>query len=201
MELIRRGPEPPAKLAIFPGAFNPPTRAHLALAESALDRVGEVLFVLPRHFPHKEFEKVGFPERLRLLEQALAPYPRFSLAASTGGLFIDIARESRKYYPPSTDLLFLCGRDAAERIVNWDYGEPQAFRRQLEEYQLLVARRGDDYHPPPDLAAFIHPLDTPAGWDDVSATEVRRRIAAGKPWRHLVPSPIAPLVERLYHSR
>jgi nicotinic acid mononucleotide adenylyltransferase len=35
-------------------------------------------------------------------------------------------------------------------------------------------------------------------WDAVSATEVRRRIAAGEPWQALVPSPIARLVEDFY---
>jgi nicotinic acid mononucleotide adenylyltransferase len=198
MDLIRRPVEAPAKLAIFPGTFNPPTRAHLALGEAALGHADEVLFVLPRAFPHKQYEKVGFTGRLRLLEEALAPYPRFSLAVSTGGLFIDIARESRQHYPRPTELLFLCGRDAAERIVNWDYGDPEAFRRQCKEYHLLVARRGNEYTPPPGFAACIHQLSLPADWDEVSATTVRERLATGEQWQHLVPPQIVPLVEKLY---
>jgi hypothetical protein len=41
----------------------------------------------------------------------------------------------------NAQLLFICGRDAAERIVAWDYGEPDAFRRMLDQFELLVAAR------------------------------------------------------------
>lgn len=198
MDLILRVDVLPARLAVFPGTFNPPTRAHLALAEAALREVDEVLFVLPRAFPHKEYEGASFSERLRLLSGALASHRRFSLAASEGGLFIDIARECRAHYPGSTDLLFLCGRDAAERIVNWDYGDPDALRRMLDEFGLLVARRQGDYDPPPDLRSRIHPLTVGPDWDEVSATAVRQRIAVGEPWHDLVPDTILGLVEEIY---
>ena len=50
-------------LAILAGAFNPPTRAHLAMADAALAVVDEVLFTLPRAFPHKEFTRAEFETR------------------------------------------------------------------------------------------------------------------------------------------
>lgn len=198
MDLIRRADSIPARLAVFPGTFNPPTCAHLALAEAALGRVEEVVFVLPRAFPHKGYEGATFEQRLRLLREAVSANPRFSVASSAGGLFIDIAREVRQHYPSPTELLFLCGRDAAERIVHWDYGEPGAFARMLQEFGLLVARRGDEYSPPAELASRIHPLPVGCEWDEVSATEVRVRLAAGKDWRHLVPAGIVPLVSEYY---
>lgn len=201
MIFYRRAPGEPATLGILAGTFNPPTRAHLALARAALARVDEVLFVLPRRFPHKAYEGASFEERVHMLEIALAELPRASLAASEGGLFIEIARECRAVYPASTQLFFVCGRDAAERIVNWDYGRPGAIREQLREYQLLVAPRGGVWQPPADLADRIHPLAMEEGYDEVSATEVRERIRSGKPWRHLVPESIADLVERIYAPR
>src|SRR5947207_1957574 len=126
-----RSNQAPAKLAILPGAFNPPTRAHLAMAEAALSLADEVVFVLPRAFPHKEYSGAPFAARLAWLRAALAGNPRFSLAASDRGLFIDIAREAQAHYDPAPELLVLCGRDAAERIVNWDYGEGEDIRKQL----------------------------------------------------------------------
>src|SRR5437773_2599878 len=122
MDFYFRATGTPARLAILPGAFNPPTRAHLAMAESALAVVDEVLFVLPRAFPHKRYTGAGFEHRVELLQAALAGAPHFSLAASDRGLFIDMAREARVDYGAATELFILCGRDAAERIVNWDYG-------------------------------------------------------------------------------
>jgi nicotinic acid mononucleotide adenylyltransferase len=97
-------------------------------------------------------------------------------------------------------LFFLCGRDAAERIVNWDYGEPGAIVEQLREYRLLVAPRAGRYEPPPALCARIQALPIPGGYDEVSASEVRVKIARGERWEHLVPEPIVPLVRKIYGS-
>ncbi len=198
MEFFRRAEGSPSKLGVLAGAFHPPTQAHLALARAALDNVDEVVFVLPRRFPHKRYEKVGLEDRLRLVLAATAGEPRFSVAVSEGGLFIEIARECKQAYGPGVDVWFLCGRDAAERIVNWDYGEPGAFARQLETYGLLVAPRGGPYEPPVEYRNRIHPLTVPGGYDEVSSTAVREAIRAGRPWEHLVPETIVPEVRRLY---
>jgi nicotinate (nicotinamide) nucleotide adenylyltransferase len=186
----------PAKLAILPGAFNPPTRAHLAMAEAALATADEVLFALPRTFPHKEYTGSEFETRLEWLRAALAGYPRFSLAVTEGGLFIEIAQEARAVYGPGTELFFLCGRDAAERIVGWDYGEGDGIHKQLESFALLVASRGGVYEPPPQIRNRVHALTLPPELDEVSSSEVRRRIRAGEPWRHLTPDTIARLIEQ-----
>lgn len=198
MTFYRRAPGVPARLGILAGTFNPPTRAHLALARAALERVDEVLFALPRRFPHKSYEGASFEDRVRMLQAALEDCERCSLAATEGGLFIEIARECRSAYPPGTELFFICGDDAAERIVNWDYGHPDAIREQLREFQLLVAPRARAWQPPAELRDRIHPLPLEGGYEHVSATEVRRRIREGEPWRHLVPETIVAMVERIY---
>ena len=77
------------RLGILPGAFNPPTRAHMALARASLAVTDEVLFVLPRAFPHKVYDGASFPDRLEMLRQALADEPRFSIASTDAGLFLD----------------------------------------------------------------------------------------------------------------
>lgn len=179
-------------------AFNPPTRAHLALAAESLHHADETLLVLPRAFPHKSYEGPGFADRLRLIQHAVAHEPRFSVAASEHGLFAEIADELADWYDPSTRILFVCGRDAAERIVNWDYGEAGAFQKMLDRFELLVASRGGEYSPPLAMRARIHPLRLPQDYDSISATEVRRRIAAGLPWEHLVPESIVAAVRKLY---
>ncbi len=198
MEFFRRAAGRPQKVAALPGAFNPPTRAHLALARAALAHADEVVFVLPREFPHKDWQGAPFADRVRMLEASIADEPRFSVAASEKGLFIEIARVCRAAYGPETQIYVLCGRDAAERIVNWDYGAPGAFAAQLEEYQLLVTPRNGAYRPPEAMRERIHPLRLAEACDEVSATEVRERKLAGRPWSHLVPEAIVEMVERLY---
>jgi nicotinate-nucleotide adenylyltransferase len=186
----------PARLAILAGAFNPPTQAHMGMAEAALSVVDEVLFALPRAFPHKQYSGAGLETRMELLRAALAGHPRFSLAVTEGGLFVEMAREARLSYGAGTELFLLCGRDAAERIVNWDYGAADGIGKQLEEFELLVASRGGAFVPPPEIRHRVRSIATPAEVDDISSSEVRRRIRCGEPWRHLVPSSIAPLIER-----
>jgi nicotinate-nucleotide adenylyltransferase len=198
MEFFRRPAAGPHRLGILSGTFNPPTRAHLALAEGALDVVDGVLFVMPRVLPHKSYEGVGFTDRLRMLEAATDGQPRFSLAATERGLFIEIARECRAALGPGVSLAFLCGRDAAERAMNWDYGRPGAFLEMLQEFELLVAARKGSLEIPQEAANRIHALPIAAEYDDVSATEVRRRIRSGQPWEHLVAERIVPLVRELY---
>ncbi|MDX2151862.1 MAG: hypothetical protein SFV54_14075 [Bryobacteraceae bacterium] len=199
MEFARRAPVAPSRLAVFPGTFNPPTVAHLGLAGAALSAADEVLLVLPRVFPHKSYaEGPSFEQRLELLLAAAAHQPRFSVAATDHGLFIDIARDARVHYHPPPDLWFVCGHDAARRIAGWNYGHPGAFHRMLEEFGLLVAPRAGRFLPPDELSHRILTLECPPDLDAVSSTEVRRRVQAGEPWRHLVPSAIAEAVASLY---
>ena len=65
----------------------------------------------------------------------------------------------REAYGEAPELTFLCGRDAAERIVNWDYGQPGAFLKMLNEFDMLVASRNGDYAPPAALRHRIHALE------------------------------------------
>ncbi len=187
MEFFRRAQGAPSHLGILPGTFNPVTVAHLGLARAALVEVDEVLFVLPRRFPHKSYEGVSFADRIAILGDALADEPRFSIAAGAGGLFHQIAAECRAAYGDAPRLSFLCGRDAAERIVNWDYGEPAAIGRMLGQFSLLVAARGGVYTAPPELRQAVRALPLADAYEGISASEVRRRMAAGEDWETLVP--------------
>ncbi len=185
----------------MPGTFNPPTRAHFALAQAALQTCDEVLLVLPRALPHKEYEGVGFADRLRLLKMAVEGHPRFAAASSEGGLFLEIAEECQEAYGSAVDITFLCGKDAAERIVGWKYEREEMLEEMFRQFSLLVARRQGEYAAPDRLESRIRRLDVDEEWDEVSATEVRIRIASGLEWRKLVPEMIADEVGRLYGAR
>ena len=198
MEFYRRCKGAPACLGVFPGAFNPITVAHVALARAALSRVSEVVYILPRTLPHKNFAGASFAQRVELLCAALPPEDPCSIAAADGGLFLEIAAECRAAYGETTSLAFLCGRDAAERIVGWDYGDPAACAAMLRQFDLLVAARHGEYVPPPRFRPFIHSLDLPEDVGHISATEVRERIAHGAPWEHLVPPGARHLARSIY---
>ena len=168
------------------------------MAEGALGIVDEVLFVLPREFPHKSYADTSFDQRRDMLLAATAGEPRYSVAASDCGLFVDIAGECREAYGESVRLMFICGRDAAERIINWDYGAQGAFLDMLKRFELLVAPRCGDLPIPVEMRGRIHVL-TPAGdVSTVSATAVRELARRGEPWEQLVPAEIIPMVRRIY---
>lgn len=199
MRFLKNAGLAPARVGILPGAFHPPTRAHLALAQAALDsgETAEVLFVMPAAQPHKQYEHVSLDNRIQLLLAAVETEPRFSVALSDGGLFLEIARECRRHYPDAA-LRFLCGRDTAERIVTWPYHALPPIERQLEEFQLLVAPRQGVFASPGHLSPSIAHLPVEPQFDEVSSTEVRQRIAAGDSWTHLVPPQIVDQVKALY---
>jgi nicotinic acid mononucleotide adenylyltransferase len=198
MEFVRRSAGSPRRLGVLAGTFNPVTVAHLGLADAARSVCDEVLFVLPRVFPHKQYSGASLEERVGLLDTALSESRGYSLAVADSGLFVEIAGECRAAYGPGVRFSFLCGRDAAERIAGWEYGYPGAFAAMLREFDLLVARRDGDYIPPRELSSGIERLHLPDGFDLVSATEVRERIARGHEWEHLVPLAIRHRVVQIY---
>jgi nicotinate-nucleotide adenylyltransferase len=197
MEFFQRAAGIPRRLAVFPGTFNPVTVAHVALAEAALAITDEVVFVLPRTFPHKTYSAASFAERVELLCLALDRRVGFSIAASEGGLFVEIAEECRRAYG-DIRLSFLCGRDAAERIANWDYGHPEAFEKMLRQFDFLVAARSGEYQPSTSHSKSFTAVQLDCKLDHVSASEIRARIAKGEAWEHLVPPGVQKRVREIY---
>ena len=199
MRFYSRAPDRPGRLAILAGSFNPPTNAHVELVYAAGYHVDEVLCVVPAVLPHKEYFGATLEQRMEMIWWACAAqHSPFSVATSEGGLFLDIARECREAYGNSTKLLFLCGRDAAERVIKWNYGRQGVAQEMLREFELMVAPRDGEFTPPQDLAARIHTLALHRGQDNVSSTEVRDRITRGEPWEHLVPDAIVDHVREIY---
>lgn len=198
MEFFQRASSRPRQLGILAGTFNPLTVAHLALADAGLLEVDEVVFVLPQVFPHKPYTGASFRQRVEMLQRALAAYPAFSIASSTGGLFAEIAGECREDYGPDVRFSFLCGKDAAERIIGWDYGDADAFANMLRRFDLLVAARSGEFRAPVGLESYIRPLRLAGNFDTISATEVRDRIANHRSWEHLVPPAIHRYVREIY---
>jgi nicotinic acid mononucleotide adenylyltransferase len=187
----------PQRVAILAGSFNPPTNAHLELIGAAGFHADEILCVIPRAFPHKAYFGATLDQRLEMLAMA-DPGFGYSIASSDAGLFLDIARDCRRHYPAEAELSFVCGRDAAERVLGWDYGRPGAVEEMLGEFELLVAARRGEFQPPKELNHRIHSLAVRSGYDDVSSTEVRERIARGDAWEHLVPEDIVDRVREIY---
>ncbi len=186
----------PSRVALFPGAWNPPTRAHVEISRAARAQADEAIWVIPRAFPHKGFEGANFAARLRMLE-TLAKEEGFSAAVSNGGLYAEIAAEAEDFFTGTPEIVLVCGRDAAERMATWDYGIPGVFDELLRRHRLLVASRNGEYSGG-ERGDRIAQLAMGRDWSDVSSSEVRRRIADGEDWHGLVPPILTHMVQDLY---
>lgn len=198
LEFLYRAVRNPSRVALFPGTWNPPTIAHVDIGRMARSQADEVIWILPRVFPHKGFEGAGFDARCSMLETLARRYAGFSAAVSHGGLYAEMAAEARDYFGPETEISIVLGRDAAERIAAWDYGAPGVFDDFVRRHRLLVAARCGEYEPAWHHRELISTLPMESSWDEVSSSEVRRRIADGEDWRMLVPPAIAEIVRDLY---
>ncbi len=193
LRFFKGGPLRHGRVGILPGAFNPVTNAHIALAETSIEqhRLDQIIFLLPEVFPHKAYAGASFEERLALLQAALPDEPRWAIASSERGLFIEIAEAVRADYGPDAEIYLICGRDAAERIVNWDYGDGPDFAEQLRRFQMLVGSRGQGYHIPARYQGRIHCVELPLRLSEVSATAVRQAVIRSEAWEQLVPAAVA----------
>ncbi len=192
------------RLGVLSGTFNPPTRAHLALAEYAAQvlPLDEVLFVLPEIPPHKKQLEASLDDRAEMLVRAIAGHAKFSAAITSRGLFLDIHRAVAPYYPARTQMFFLTGRDAAERILlDWPYPDPrQALDEMFARFQFVVAQRKGPFVVPADSLAAqyvkkIHSLVLPAELEEISATQARERMLRGQPVKDLVPAEVASYIQ------
>jgi nicotinic acid mononucleotide adenylyltransferase len=200
LEIIIRGSVNSSRVALFPGAWNPPTIAHIEIARAALQWADEVVWVLPRVFPHKSFDDVDFDARRRMLELIATSERGFSVAVSDGGLYAEIAAEAVDAYP-SAEIALACGRDAAERIASWDYGQPGVFDEMVRRHRLLVAGRAGEYGVPEKHRDRILNVLLPPEAHGVSSSEVRRLIREGLAWEHLVPACIVEAVRDIYWNK
>jgi nicotinate-nucleotide adenylyltransferase len=187
------------RLGVLGGAYNPITLAHLAMADTVVQRfdLHEMLFLLPQVPPHKTIFGASLAQRLEMMQLAVKGRPYASVGLSTHGLFIDIYQAVQDIYPPQSEVFFVTGRDAAERILTWNYDDAEAALRQmLTSFQLIVCDREGVFDLPDDplLTPYrdrMHRCPLAADLDQVSSTAVRDRCAAGASLEDLVPPAVA----------
>lgn len=196
-----------ARVGIFGGTFNPPHIAHLVCAQEARAQLGlDRVLLMPVHTPpHKESPGDPGPElRLAMCEAAVRgdehlSVSRLELERGGASYTVDTLRALRDA-TPGDELTFVLGGDQAHGLPTWR--EPEAI---LELATLAVAAREgigrEDVRErltglaAPDRLRFF---DIPRL--DVSSSDLRRRVVAGRPIRHLVPDAVAALIaeRRLY---
>jgi len=193
-----------ASVGILGGTFNPPHIGHLVCAQEArsqlqLDRV----VLMPVHTPpHKAaLDDPGPEARLALCQAAIAGDEELEISA------LEIERGGSSYTVDTLralhgsregdDLTFIVGGDMASSLPSWR--EPEGV---LELARVAVAEREE--HRRQEIAERLGAL---RGADerivfftmprlDISSSDIRRRIAEGRPIRWLVPAEVCDEIER-----
>ena len=190
-----------ARVGVLGGTFNPPHLAHLVCAQEAraqlsLDRV----LLIPVHTPpHKEAAgDPGAEVRLELCQAAVRgdeglEVSRIEVDRGGASYTVDTLRALREA-APEHELTFILGGDQAQGFTSWR--EPEAI---LELATLAVAEReGIGREDVRDRLAGLVPPGRIAFFDiprlDVSSSDLRRRVVAGQPIRHLVPHGVCELI-------
>jgi nicotinate-nucleotide adenylyltransferase len=191
-----------AALGVLGGAFNPPHMGHLVLAQEAAFQLGleRVLLVPVGESPYKRIDpEPGVNVRLEMTQ----------LAADTDGLLeasnIETSTEGPSFTVRTLELLtdarpadepvFILGADVAAGLEGWR--EPE---RVLELARLGIASRPGSALT--DAEAALERLGAADRAEivdmpeiGVSSTGIRKRVASGRPIRHLVPDRVREFIE------
>ena len=184
------------------GTFDPVHYGHLVVAEEVRTtlNLAEMVFVPAGQPPHKpEAAITAVEHRIAMLKLALASNPYFSFSRvdvdRVGPSYtVDTLRLLRQQWGEETALYFVVGWDSLEELHTWydptgvlvqltalvaihrpGYQEVSGYRQRLEER----------------LPAIRHRLLTmPAPQLDISATDLRQRVAEERPIKYQLPEAV-----------
>ena len=187
------------RIGIFGGTFDPPHVGHLLAASDAYEALGldRIVFVPAAGQPLKSAIVASPVDRLAMVQHLVGEDPRFAvdpIEIERGGLSftVDTLRALRERWKSDTGLalVLLLGADAAATLPQWR--EPAEVAALAEIIVLSRAGEGEA------RVTTGRAIDTRRV--DVSSTEIRARVAAGRSIRGFVPEPVAAYIEgrRLY---
>lgn len=176
------------RIGIFGGTFDPPHAGHWLAAVDAAEALAldEVVWVPAAQQPLKAgVSSTDAAHRLAMTRLMVQGDGRFRVDAveiERGGVsfMVDTLRVYRERQPDAA-LFLLLGSDAAATLPNWR--EPETIRVLAD---IVVLTRGGEGV---ELPAGVRAVSTRRV--DLSATEIRERVAAGRSIRGFVPDAVA----------
>lgn len=184
------------RVGVFGGSFDPPHLGHAIVAQYAREKLAldRVRFVPARRPPHKRDRLLAPGEvRAEMVRAMIAGDPAFELDE------LELEREGPSYTidtvralaerDPDDGLVLLVGADQFAEFHTWR--EPADIAR-LAEIAVL-ARAGGAFEEPAVEVAHAR-VQVPR--IDISSSEIRARVAAGRTVRYLVVEPVLEIMER-----
>jgi len=177
------------KIGIYGGTFDPIHHGHLILAREAREKLGldRLIFVPARNAPHKQAPLASAEMRLSMLQAALEgetglEVDHCELRRPPPSYTIDTV-EQFAARSPDAELFYLVGEDNLSGLPGW-----REFDRlqKLVRFVVLDRSGAEPAHDYPVVARKI----------DISATDIRKRVASGRSIRYLVPQNVEEIIRR-----
>jgi len=177
------------KIGIYGGTFDPIHHAHLILAREAREILAleKIIFVPAAISPGKDSPIASAEMRLSMLRAAIEGESGFmvdecELNRPPPSYTIDTVEEIRRREDDS-EIYYLIGEDNLSALASWHRFE------QLQKMVCFVVldRTGRQTN---------HPYQVVHRRIDISATEIRKRIASGRSIRYLVPPAVEEIIRR-----
>jgi nicotinate-nucleotide adenylyltransferase len=200
------------RVGVIGGTFDPIHYGHLTIAEemrSRLDLV-EVVFVPAGQPPHKQGERVSAAHhRLAMVKLAIASNPHFTISRvdlqRTGPSYtVEMLRLLQEQWGNQTAIYFIIGWDSLEELLTWH--DPAGI---LDRLAYLVAVQRPGYQEVTgyreELEARLptitqHLLTILAPQLEIASTDLRLRVAEGRPIKYQTPETVERYIaqHRLY---
>ena len=191
--VVPGSPSPEGKIIVFPGSFNPPTLAHIALLKQAWQyaRVQGPMHIyaaLSTHVTDKEsVQRPLLLDRIHLLESVLRKHVRHTgIMLFNRGLYVEQAEAVHSSFPQASNLYFLIGFDKIVQIFDPHYYKDRdlALHELFELADFLVAPRAEvgpeelslllDRPENRQYAGHVHALSLSAAYRYISSTRIRQ---------------------------
>ena len=186
-------------IGVLGGTFDPVHNGHLIVAEEVKARLNLVTVIfVPAGQPWLKADRPISPaeHRLQMLRLALPDEPHFKLSAveierAGPSYTVDTITELREKLSSEDELFFILGWENLAELPQWR--EPS---RLIKICYLVAVPRPGSPRPNlktleisiPGLSQRVMLLEKPK--IDISASDIRERVAQGLSVRHLVPEPV-----------
>jgi nicotinate-nucleotide adenylyltransferase len=189
------------RIGVLGGSFNPPHNGHLIIASDAFESLSlDLLYIVPAAAnPLKSHDPEGATpdQRLEMVRLTFGGDARFEVSAveiERGGLSFTVdTLETLARQHPGAELVLLLGIDSLKTMDRWR--QPDRIR---ELATLAALARGEAEGGLPDGVRMVTTRRV-----DVSSTEIRGRLAEGRPVKGFVAESVERYISaaELYRPR